>query len=57
MSAAAIGALTLALLGPPPEWEAQREDGARTWGVGMHPNIVAASLKAVTCAVNRALAA
>ena len=27
MSAAAIGALTLALLGPPPEWEAQREDG------------------------------
>jgi 2-isopropylmalate synthase len=37
--------------------EAQREDGRRTWGVGMNPNIVTASLKAVTSAVNRALAA
>jgi 2-isopropylmalate synthase len=37
--------------------EAQREDGKRTWGVGMNPNIVTASLKAVTSAVNRALAA
>jgi len=37
--------------------EAQREDGVRTWGVGMNPNIVTASLKAVTSAVNRALAA
>jgi 2-isopropylmalate synthase len=35
--------------------EAQREDGKRTWGVGMNPNIVTASLKAVTSAVNRAL--
>ena len=37
--------------------EAQRDDGTRSWGVGMHPNIVTASLKAVTCAVNRAIAA
>jgi 2-isopropylmalate synthase len=37
--------------------EAQRQDGRRTWGVGMNPNIVTASLKAVTSAVNRALAA
>ncbi|MDF3075603.1 MAG: leuA [Alphaproteobacteria bacterium] len=37
--------------------EAQRDDGMRTWGVGMNPNIVTASLKAVTSAVNRALAA
>ncbi len=37
--------------------EAQREDGKRTWGVGMNPNIVTASLKAVTSAVNSALAA
>ena len=37
--------------------EAQRADGVRTWGVGMNQNIVTASLKAVTSAVNRALAA
>ncbi|MGE0151198.1 MAG: 2-isopropylmalate synthase [Reyranellaceae bacterium] len=37
--------------------EAQRQDGMRTWGVGMNPNIVTASLKAVTSAINRALAA
>jgi 2-isopropylmalate synthase len=37
--------------------EAQRDDGRRTWGVGMNQNIVTASLKAVTSAVNRALAA
>ncbi len=37
--------------------EAQK-DGERTlWGVGMHQNIVTASLKAVTSAVNRALTA
>ncbi|WP_123687671.1 2-isopropylmalate synthase [Allostella humosa] len=37
--------------------EAQREDGKVIWGVGISPDIVAASLKAVTSAVNRALAA
>ena len=37
--------------------EAQKDGGRTLWGVGMHPNIVTASLKAVTSAVNRALAA
>jgi len=35
--------------------EAERDDGTVIWGVGMSPNIVVASLKAVTSAVNRAL--
>jgi 2-isopropylmalate synthase len=34
--------------------EARTADGTRLHGVGRHPNIVTASLKAVTCAVNRA---
>ncbi len=33
--------------------EAGRDDGTVVWGVGMSPNIVEASLKAVTSAVNR----
>jgi len=37
--------------------EAERADGSVVWGVGMSPNIVVASLKAVTSAVNRAAAA
>uniref|UniRef100_UPI0035AE54CD alpha-isopropylmalate synthase regulatory domain-containing protein n=1 Tax=Stella sp. TaxID=2912054 RepID=UPI0035AE54CD len=37
--------------------EAQRGDGQVIWGVGISPDIVAASLHAVTSAVNRALAA
>jgi 2-isopropylmalate synthase len=36
--------------------EAETADGATVWGVGMDPNIVAASLKAVTSAANRAVA-
>ena len=36
--------------------EARTADGKRLFGVGRHPNIVTASLKAVTCAVNRASA-
>ncbi len=36
--------------------EARTADGKRLFGVGSHPNIVTASLKAVTCAVNRATA-
>ncbi|MCR9220015.1 MAG: 2-isopropylmalate synthase [Alphaproteobacteria bacterium] len=34
--------------------ETRTGDGERLFGVGRHPNIVTASLKAVTCAVNRA---
>jgi 2-isopropylmalate synthase len=34
--------------------ETRTGDGERMFGVGRHPNIVTASLKAVTCAVNRA---
>lgn len=34
--------------------EAETGDGKVLWGVGMDSNIVAASLKAVTCAANRA---
>ena len=37
--------------------EAERDDGKVVWGVGMSPNIVVASLKAITSAVNRAVAA
>ncbi|WP_259782196.1 2-isopropylmalate synthase [Aestuariispira ectoiniformans] len=36
--------------------EARTADGRTLYGVGRHPNIVTASLKAVTCAVNRATA-
>jgi len=36
--------------------EAETADGHVLWGVGMDSNIVTASLKAVTCAANRALA-
>lgn len=36
--------------------EARTTDGRTLFGVGRHPNIVTASLKAVTCAVNRATA-
>ncbi|MEQ8442797.1 MAG: 2-isopropylmalate synthase [Alphaproteobacteria bacterium] len=36
--------------------EARTADGKRLHGVAKHPNIVTASLKAVTCAVNRASA-
>jgi 2-isopropylmalate synthase len=36
--------------------EAETSDGRVLWGVGMDSNIVTASLKAVTCAANRALA-
>jgi 2-isopropylmalate synthase len=36
--------------------EAETADGRPVWGVGMDPNIVAASLKAVTSAANRAAA-
>jgi 2-isopropylmalate synthase len=36
--------------------EAERDDGTAIWGVGMSSNIVVASLKAVTSAVNRAMA-
>ena len=35
--------------------ELERDDGNRFFGVGMHPNIVSASLKAVTSAFNRTL--
>ncbi len=34
--------------------EAATEDGRTLWGVGMHPNIVTASLRAVVSVVNRA---
>ena len=34
--------------------EAETSGGKVLWGVGMDSNIVAASLKAVTCAANRA---
>lgn len=34
--------------------EAETADGRTIWGVGVDPNIVTASLKAVTCAANRA---
>jgi 2-isopropylmalate synthase len=34
--------------------EAETQDGRTVWGVGMDPNIVAASLRAVTSAANRA---
>ena len=34
--------------------EAETSDGRVLWGVGMDSNIVTASLKAVTCAANRA---
>ena len=37
--------------------EAETADGRVLWGVGMDSNIVTASLKAVTCAANRAVAA
>ena len=37
--------------------EAETADGKVLWGVGMDSNIVAASLKAVTSAANRAAAA
>ena len=36
--------------------EAETPSGKVLWGVGMDSNIVAASLKAVTCAANRAAA-
>jgi 2-isopropylmalate synthase len=36
--------------------EAERADGTVIWGVGTSPNIVVASLKAVTSAANRAMA-
>ncbi len=36
--------------------EAETSDGRILWGVGMDSNIVTASLKAVTCAANRAAA-
>ena len=36
--------------------EAETNDGRVLWGVGMDSNIVTASLKAVTCAANRAAA-
>ena len=36
--------------------EARTGTGKRIYGVGSHPNIVTASLKAVTCAMNRAIA-
>ncbi|MDF1748382.1 MAG: 2-isopropylmalate synthase [Alphaproteobacteria bacterium] len=36
--------------------EARTASGKRIYGVGSHPNIVTASLKAVTCAMNRAIA-
>ena len=32
-------------------------DGTKLWGIGMHPNIVTASLRAITAAVNRLAAA
>lgn len=32
-------------------------DGTKRWGIGMHPNIVTASLRAITAAVNRLAAA
>ena len=32
-------------------------DGSKRWGIGMHPNIVTASLRAITAAVNRLAAA
>ena len=35
--------------------EAETADGRVLWGVGMDSNIVTASLKAVTCAANRAV--
>ena len=35
--------------------EAETTDGRVLWGVGMDANIVTASLKAVSCAANRAL--
>ena len=34
--------------------EAETSDGRVLWGVGMDSNIVTASLKAVSCAANRA---
>ena len=37
--------------------ECKTGDGRTVWGVGMDPDIVTASLKAVTCAANRAVAA
>ena len=37
--------------------EAETSDGRVLWGVGMDSNIVTASLKAVTSAANRAVAA
>jgi 2-isopropylmalate synthase len=37
--------------------EAETGDGRVLWGVGMDANIVTASLKAVSCAANRALRA
>jgi 2-isopropylmalate synthase len=37
--------------------EAETADGRTVWGVGMDPDIVTASLKAVTCAANRAVSA
>ena len=36
--------------------EAETGDGRVLWGVGVDSNIVTASLKAVTCAANRAAA-
>jgi 2-isopropylmalate synthase len=36
--------------------EAETAAGKVLWGVGMDSNIVAASLKAVTCAANRSTA-
>ena len=37
--------------------EVELGDGKHLFGVGMHSNIVTASLRAVLCAVNRALTA
>ena len=37
--------------------EAETDTGRVLWGVGMDSNIVAASLKAVTCAANRSVKA
>ena len=37
----------------PPPTSSARSDGATVWGVGLDANIVTASIKAVTSAVNR----
>jgi len=50
--------IALALADPLIRWDerASRPDGDLVWGVGLHPSIVTASLRAVVNAVNRALA-